>query len=511
MSETECGRNSPRPCASGVCESGQVSPRMTDAAMPRRAPSSCPSSTGLLLEHGLGAVLAKLKWPTLLSFRRDLAIGPFGEALARLRSMGDDAVVAATLLQTAKSRTVVHALGSALGPCLRCWAYASKAAAVCAGRAALDRLSPGRRAALLRGIERGEGFCAVVRQHVARRGRWAFFELGRIRTAWLLGADADDPIALAPREVGGHVMARCRRGQPQSRSSRPRAKPPPAPPPRCAAMPRRSMRGAPATGEASLEKRLSRALGMIERSFLLELRRDLAMGFRDDALSHFRRLGGDGVASASDLLHAAADDIVVRALCCALGPAHRCWAYAPRAAAVRAGRNVLEALAQEKRAALLEGLTKGGGFCQTVRQHLGRSNSRALLVLGRPCTAWLLGASADDPVVEAAPKANACELRKKQDSEDWSSAGGSGSDEDVGDAEVDTEASTFADGSDSDEDVTDSTPGAMTGAVAEGAAIVADGEAADVAERGASRAFLREFRLRRLQQESSIRARRGVT
>ncbi|CAE8616169.1 unnamed protein product, partial [Polarella glacialis] len=100
-----------------------------------------------------------------------------------------------------------------------------------------------------------------------------------------------------------------------------------------------------------------------------------------------------------------AEELVARVLSSVLRPRCRCWAFAPHADAVSAGRASLGAMSPDVHRTLLEALRRNDeSFCAVVRRHLGRSEGSPLLKLGRPRAAWLLGAAADDPAALGAPK-----------------------------------------------------------------------------------------------------------
>lgn len=148
----------------------------------------------------LRAAIEALPLAVLWALRRDLAMGPFDKALHGLHFAGGPAgAAAAALLAESGDAAASRTLGTVLGPGSRCWLYSSQMEAVIAGQAVLDSLPREDRAALLEALHSSNSFCATVREHLGRRLGAALLKLGRVRVAWLLGADAGDPVVVALR------------------------------------------------------------------------------------------------------------------------------------------------------------------------------------------------------------------------------------------------------------------------------------------------------------------------
>jgi len=170
----------------------------------------------------------------------------------------------------------------------------------------------------------------------------------------------------------------------------------------------RSLSDAVAATEPPLEQVLASALQALPRPMLFSLRRDLALSPFPDALRPLRDAAEPEASVAAAALDEAGCAAAVRAISSTLGPRHRCWAFSLHEEAVAAACGALAALPPEGREELLGALRgrQRQGFCATVRQCLGRSRGQPLIKLGRPRTAWLLGACADDPIASAAPEGN---------------------------------------------------------------------------------------------------------
>jgi len=119
----------------------------------------------------LHSSLEALPRPSLLELRRDLALGPFDEALRRLSDSGrcERASSEATCeaLREAGEEASVEALAAVLGLKSHCWGFSKNAEAVDAACHALKVLLQPDKVALLEALKQGAAFCASVKRQTA--------------------------------------------------------------------------------------------------------------------------------------------------------------------------------------------------------------------------------------------------------------------------------------------------------------------------------------------------------
>jgi len=172
----------------------------------------------------LHSSLEALPRPSLLELRRDLALGPFDEALRRLSDSGrcERASSEATCeaLREAGEEASVEALAAVLGLHRHCWGFSKNAEAVDAACHALKVLLQPDKVALLEALKQGAAFCASVKRHLGKHDGQALMKLGKPRVMWLLGAEPDEPATVGPNDAisagdGGNRRKRRRKRQRQ--------------------------------------------------------------------------------------------------------------------------------------------------------------------------------------------------------------------------------------------------------------------------------------------------------
>jgi len=159
------------------------------------------------------ATLQLLPTSLLLKTRKELALRPWSEALQEL-VVGDEVPKLGSVLaplRDAGPDVIVRSVAKLLGPCYRCWNYTATSEEVMAGERVLSQLSHETRGSFLTTLRSRGSFCAAVRHHLGRADGRSLLRLGKARTAWLLGADADDVAVVLPESTGQERRARKRR------------------------------------------------------------------------------------------------------------------------------------------------------------------------------------------------------------------------------------------------------------------------------------------------------------
>jgi len=178
-----------------------------------RDEAEAPATTNGPLHSALEA-LPRLM---LLELRRDLALGPFDEALRRLGDSGRcetaPSEAACEALRDVGEEASVEALAAVLGLRRHCWGFTQNADAVDAACHSLKALLQPDKMALLEALKHGAAFCGSVKRHLGKHDGQALMKLGKPRVMWLLGADPDDPATVGPNDAGatGEGENRCKR------------------------------------------------------------------------------------------------------------------------------------------------------------------------------------------------------------------------------------------------------------------------------------------------------------
>jgi len=167
-----------------------------------RDEAEAPATTNGPLHSALEA-LPRLM---LLELRRDLALGPFDEALRRLGDSGRcetaPSEAACEALRDVGEEASVEALAAVLGLRRHCWGFTQNADAVDAACHSLKALLQPDKMALLEALKHGAAFCGSVKRHLGKHDGQSLMKLGKPRVMWLLGADPDDPATVGPNDAG---------------------------------------------------------------------------------------------------------------------------------------------------------------------------------------------------------------------------------------------------------------------------------------------------------------------
>ena len=135
------------------------------------------------------SALKELSRAQLLSFRRELSLQPYTQAL---RCLEDTCPKMVEILQGMPAEQTAKSLAAALGDW--CWSFDATSAEVDAAQQALRTMLEDGRKKLLEALRAGESFCAVVKKYSSKKDGQPLMKLGKTRVMWLLGAGPGESI-----------------------------------------------------------------------------------------------------------------------------------------------------------------------------------------------------------------------------------------------------------------------------------------------------------------------------